>query len=132
MNRDPNTCLHLSVDIVTEIHAEAISRFGGSAGLRDLALLESAVAACQASFGGSSPFEDTVEVAAACLFYLCGNHAFVDGNKRMALGSCLVFLQLNGYTPAPDSEDWENLTLAVAAGVLARDEVTKTLRKLLK
>ena len=132
MNRNPNTCLHLSVDIVTEIHAEAISRFGGSEGLRDLALLESAVAAAQASFGGTSPFADTVEVAGAYLYYLCGNHAFVDGNKRVALGSCLVFLQLNGYTPAPDSEDWENLTLAVAAGVLSRDEVTATLRKLLK
>ena len=132
MNRNPNTCLHLSVEIVIEIHAEAISRFGGSDGLRDFALLESAVAACQASFGGASPFEDTIEIAAAYLYYLSGNHAFVDGNKRVALGSCLVILQLNGYTPAPDSEDWENLTLAVAAGVLGRDEVTKTLRKLVK
>ena len=132
MNRNPNTCLHLSVDIVIEIHAEAIGRFGGSEGLRDLALLESAVAAAQASFGGTSPFADTVEVAAAYLYYLCGNHPLVDGNKRVALGSCLVFLQLNGCTPTPDSEDWENLTLAVAAGVLARDEVTKTLRKLVK
>ena len=132
MNRNPNTCLHLSVEIVTEIHAEAISRFGGSDGLRDFALLESAVAAAQASFGGTSPFADTVEIAAAYLYYLCGNHPFVDGNKRVALGSCLVFLQLNGYSPAPDSEDWENLTLAVAAGVLSRDEVTAKLRKLVK
>lgn len=132
MNKNPNECLHLSVDTVIEIHAEAISQFGGSAGLRDLALLESAVAASQASFGGSSPFKDTLEVAGAYLYYLCSNHAFVDGNKRVALGSCLVFLQLNGYTPAPDGEDWENLTLAVAAGVLSRDEVTAKLRKLVK
>ena len=132
MNRNPNTCLHLSVEIVTEIHSEAISRFGGSDGLRDLTLLESAVAACQASFGGASPFKDTVEVAAAYLFYLCSNHPFVDGNKRIALGACLVFLQLNGYTPAPDSEEWETLTLAVAAGALSRDEVTAKLRKLVK
>ena len=132
MNRNPNTCLHLSVDIVIELHTEAISRFGGSAGLRDSALLESAVAAAQASLGGASPFKDTVEVAAAYLYYVCGNHPFVDGNKRAALGSCLVFLQLNGFTPAPDSEDWENLTLAVAAGALAREEVTAKLRKLLK
>ena len=131
MKSDANHCLHLTLEIVLEIHAEAISQFGGSHGLRDRALLESAIAAPQASFGGVSPFGDTVEVAAGYLFYLCSNHPFIDGNKRAALGACLVFLQLNGYTPAPDSDDWENLTLAVAAGALSRDEVTAKLRTLL-
>lgn len=130
MKSDPNQCLHLTVEIVEKIHAEAIAQFGGSDGLRDRAMLESAVAAPQASFGGTSPFIDTVEVAAAYLYYLCGNHPFVDGNKRVALGACLVFLRLNGYEPAPDSEEWETLTLAVAAGVLRRDEVTARLREL--
>ena len=124
-------CIHLTVEIVAEIHAEAITRFGGSEGLRDQALLESAVAAPQATFGGCSPYTDVVDVAAAYLFYLCGNHPFVDGNKRVALGSCLVFLQLNGLTPAPDSEEWETLTFAVAAGALSREEVTARLHKLL-
>ncbi len=131
MNEDPNNCLHLTVEIVEEIHAEAISRFGGSDGLRDRAMLESAVATPQASFGGTSPYSDVVEIAAAYLFYLCGNHPFVDGNKRVGLGACLVFLQLNGYRPAPDSEDWEALTLAVAAGSLTRAETTERLRALL-
>lgn len=132
MNSDANKCLHLTVDIVLEIHAEAISRFGGSDGMRDRALLESAVAAPQASFGGNSPYSDTVEVAAAYLYYLCSNHPFVDGNKRAALGSCLVFLQLNGYKPAPDGEEWETLTFAVASGQLSRDDTTKFLRRLVK
>lgn len=131
MNEDPNNCLHLTVEIVEEIHAEAISRFGGSDGLRDRAMLESAVATPQASFGGTSPYSDVVEIAAAYLFYLCGNHPFVDGNKRVGLGACLVFLRLNGYRPAPDSEDWEVLTLAVAAGSLTRAETTERLRALL-
>lgn len=130
MNTDANHCLHLTVEIVLEIHAEAITQFGGSTGLRDRALLESAIAAPQASFGGVSPLSDSVDVAAAYLFYLCSNHPFIDGNKRAALGACLVFLQLNGYTPAPDGDDWENLTLAVAAGKLSRDEVTARLRQL--
>lgn len=52
-------------------------------------------------------------------------------NKRVARGSCLIFLELNGYQPAPDSEDWEKLTRAVAAGILTREEITATLRKLL-
>lgn len=130
MKGSANHCLHLTMEIVLEIHAEAIAQFGGSDGLRDRALLESAIAAPQAIFGGESPFHDVIEVAAAYLFYLCSNHPFVDGNKRVALGSCLVFLQLNGLSPAPDADDWENLTLAVAAGVLSRDEVTARLRKL--
>ena len=126
--RTPNDCIHLTVEIVEEIHAEAISRFGGSEGLRDRALLESAVAAPQATFGGASPFRDVVEIAGVYLFYLCSNHPFIDGNKRVGLGACLVFLQLNGLTPAPDSEEWEALTLTVAASVLSRDEVTERLR----
>jgi len=130
MKTDAHHCLHLTIEIALEIHAEAIAQFGGSEGLRDRALLESAVAAPQASFGGVSPFSDTVDVTAAYLFYLCSNHPFIDGNKRAALGACLVFLQLNGYTPAPDGDEWENLTLAVAAGVFSRDEITTKLRKL--
>jgi len=132
MSRDPNQCLHLTVEIVEEIHAEAIAQFGGSAGLRDRAMLESAVAAPQASFGGVSPFEDSIDVAAAYLFYLCSNHPFIDGNKRAALGACLIFFQLNGHTPAPDGDEWETLTLAVAAGALGRDEVTRRLRALVE
>jgi death-on-curing protein len=122
----------LTIEIVLEIHSEAITQFGGSDGVRDRALLESAIAAPQASFGGESPFTDLVDIAAAYLYYLCSNHPFVDGNKRAALGACLVFLRLNGFTLAPDGEDWESLTLAVAAGVLSRAEVTLTLRKLIR
>lgn len=128
----PNDCFHLTVEIVEEIHAEAIARFGGSEGLRDLTLLESAVAAPQASFGGKSPYVDLVEIACSYLFYLCRNHPFIDGNKRAALGACLVFLRLNGIAPAPDGPAWEELTFGVASGKLDREQATKCLRKLLK
>ena len=124
-------CFHLTVAIVREIHAEALARFGGSEGVRELALLESAVAAPQASYGGKSVYADVTEMAAAYLFYLCRNHPFIDGNKRAALGACIVFLRLNGIEPKPDAPDWEELTLAVAASVLDRDETTARLRKLL-
>ncbi len=132
MKSAPGNCFHLSVEIVREIHAEAIAAFGGSDGIRDQALLESAVAAPQASFGGKSPYKDLIEVAAAYLFYLCRNHPFIDGNKRTALGACLVFLRLNGAKPAADCSDWEDLTLAVAASVIDRDETTEKLRALVK
>ncbi len=130
MIHDVHMCRHLTVEHVLEIHEAAISNFGGSDGLRDAALLESAVSATQASFGGISPFTDCIDVAAAYLYYLCSNHPFLDGNKRVALGACLVFLQLNGYSPAPDSEEWETLTLAVASGTFSRAETTQGLRAL--
>jgi death-on-curing protein len=117
--------------MVREIHAAAIARFGGSGGLREPALLESAVAAPQASFGGHSPYGDLVEVAASHLFYLCRNHPFVDGNQRTALGACLVFLRLNGITPRSDGPEWAELTLAVAAGELDRSQTTARLREIL-
>ena len=127
----PNNCFHLTVEIVREIHAEAIARFGGLAGVRETALLESAVAAPQASFGGQSPYRDLAEVAAAYLLYLCRNHPFMDGNKRTALGACLVFLRLNGIEPTADGPAWEDLTLAVPTGAMDRDEATRQLRRLL-
>ena len=132
MSTSPDACLHLTVDIVREIHAEAIAQFGGSDGLREVALLESAVAAPQATFGGKSLYADLVELAAAYLFYLCRNHPFVDGNKRAALGACLVFLRLNGVEPRADGPEWEKLTLAVADSVLDREAATAQLRRLLR
>ena len=131
MSSTPNNCFHLTVELVREIHAEAIARFGGSDGVRETALLESAVAAPQASFGGQSPYKDLAEEAAAYLFYLCRNHPFIDGNKRTALGACIVFLRLNGTEPKPDGPEWEDLALAVAASAIDRDEAIQRLRRLL-
>ena len=121
----------MTVEIVREIHAEAITKFGGSDGVRDSALLESAVAAPQASFGGKSPYRDLAEVAAAYLYYLCRNHPFINGNKWAAFGSCIVFLRLNGVEPRPDGPEWEELVLAIAADSLDREQATIRLRELL-
>jgi len=128
----PQDCIYLSVEIVREIHREVLIAFGGLDGVRDAGLLESAVAAPQASFGGESPFADAVEVAAAYLFYLCKNHPFIDGNKRTAMPAAIVFLRLNGFEPAKDGEAWEALVLDVAASKVDREGATKGLRKLLK
>ena len=131
MSATPNNCFHLTVEIVREIHAEAIAKFGGSDGVREMALLESAVAAPQATFGGQSPYKDLAEMAAAYLFYLCRNHPLIDGNKRAALGACIVFLRLNRIEPRADGLEWEELTLALAASEIDRDETTARLRRLL-
>jgi death-on-curing protein len=128
----PEDCVHLSVEIVREIHAEALRKFGGSDGVRDENLLASAVLTPQSSFGGKSPYADLVEIAGAYLFYLCGNHPFIDGNKRTTMMAAIVFLRLNEIEPARDSDEWERLVLDVASSKLDRDETTRRLRKLVK
>lgn len=128
--------LHLSAEAVKAIHDEVLAAHGGSPGLRDTALLESAVAAPQATYGGAPLLKDTVEIAAAYLFYLCSNHPFVDGNKRTALAACLVFLEANGRLPdagmpGREMDAWEALVLDVAASRVDRDAATRRLRSLL-
>ena len=132
MKPTPDDCVHLTVEIVLEIHSQALKNFGGSPGIRDEGLLASAVFAPQSTFGGKSPFADIIEVAAAYLFYLCGNHPFVDGNKRTAMAAAIVFLRLNGIETKPDSANWEKLVLNVAAGRIDRAVATARLRKLVR
>jgi len=90
---------HLTVEAVKAIHREVLAAHGGAAGIRDETLLESAVAAPQASMMGQPLISDPLEIAAAYLFYICRNHPFLDGNKRTALAACLVFLEENGLLP---------------------------------
>ena len=125
---------HPTVEAVKAIHAEVLAAHGGGAGLREEALLESAVAAPQATMAGEPLFADPLEIAAAYLFYLCRNHPFVDGNKRTALATCLVFLSGNDLLPDEklDVDAWEALTLDVAASRLDREQTTDRLRKLLR
>lgn len=122
------------VSAAKAIHTEVLIAHGGKRGMRDQALLESAVAAPQATMSGKPILSDPVDIAAAYLFYLCRNHAFVDGNKRTALAACLVFLESNDLLPhdALPVADWESLIVDIAAGRVDRVEATARLRKLLR
>ena len=126
--------LHLTVSAVRAIHVEVLKAHGGADGIRDVALLESAVAAPKASFGGRSVMGDPVEIAAAYLFYLCNDHPFVDGNKRVALASCLVFLKQNDMLATEElpASAWEAFVLDVAASRLDRQATAVRLRELLE
>ena len=124
--------IHVSKEQALKVHEAVLAKDGGSAGIRDINLLESALAAPRATFGGQSIMTDPAEVAAAYLYYLCNNHAFVDGNKRVALTVCLVFLRLNGIGTQPDGPKWETLVLDVAASVIDRPTTTERLRSLLQ
>jgi death on curing protein len=125
---------YLTVAAVKAIHRQVLAAHGGAAGIREETLLESAVAAPQASMMGQPLISDSIEIAAAYLFYICRNHPFVDGNKRTALAACLVFLEENQLLPGAKlpTNDWEMFVLDVAASKLDRTTTTRRLRKLLK
>jgi death on curing protein len=125
---------HLTVEAVKAIHREVLTAHGGASGIRDERLLESAVAAPQATMMGQPLISDPIEIAAAYLFYICRNHPFLDGNKRAALAACLVFLEENDLLLGAKLpvDDWEEFVLDVAASKIDREMTTARLRKLLK
>jgi death on curing protein len=110
----------LSLDEVLEIHAQQIERYGGSAGLRDAAGLESAIATPQATFGGEFLHPSIPAMAAAYLFHLCQNHPFIDGNKRVGANAAITFLLMNNWEPTFNEEELVDLVLSVASGGLRK------------
>src|SRR5262249_6669623 len=113
-----------------EIHAGQLAEHGGSEGLRDKGLLQSAVAQPMATFGGQFLNEDIFIMAAALLISLVKNHPFVDGNKRTALLAALTFLDLNGHPIESPSPLLESMTLDAAAGCLDKHTVAEMFRSL--
>ncbi|MEM6796754.1 MAG: type II toxin-antitoxin system death-on-curing family toxin [Acidobacteriota bacterium] len=114
----------LGLDEVLALHEDQIQRYGGSPGLRDLGLLSSAVALPKATFDGEFLHEDVFAMSAAYLYHLAKNHPFVDGNKRIALATCLAFLWINGYRLEAEEDALVDLVLAVASGSASKAEVT--------
>jgi death-on-curing protein len=120
----------LTLEDVLDIHTQQLARFGGGEGMRDLGLLESALAQPQATFGGEYVHQSLWEMAAAYLFHIVSNHPFIDGNKRVGLLAALVFLELNGTTLTQGSEELYELTMTVAAGRMTKAEVTVALMRI--
>jgi death on curing protein len=119
----------LTMNEVLYFHRAQIDLFGGSMGVRDPGLLESALAQPSASFREEYLHKGLFEMAAAYLFHIVQNHPFVDGNKRVGLESALAFLALNGVeTDAPDDE-LESLVLAVASSQADKAEAADFLKK---
>ena len=118
----------LSVDDVLAIQEDTIRHEGGLAGLRDPGLLESAVTMPRQSIGGEYLHPDLAAMAAAYLYHIAQNHPFHDGNKRAGAMAALVFLHVNGAKALPDPEDMEEATVRVAAGEMAKAELTAWFR----
>lgn len=108
--------IFLTLDEVIAIHRDQIERYGGSPGIRDIELLKSAVAMPFAGYGGDYLHADIYEMAAAYLFHILRNHAFVDGNKRTGVVSALVFLMMNGIELNASEGKLEAMVRSVAEG----------------
>lgn len=115
----------LTLDEVPEIHRQQIKRYGGSAGVRDAAGLESAVAMPQATFDGEY-LHTIVPAMAAYLFQLCQNHPFVDGNKRVGANAAIAFLLMDGCEPTFDEDELVDVVLRVATGKLTKADLSGT------
>jgi death-on-curing protein len=114
----------LSLADVLELHRDRIEKYGGSHGVRDLGLLDSALAAPRATFGGDYLHEDIVSMAAAYLYHIVMNHPFIDGNKRAGLAAAIAFLNLNGYVLVADPDELTDIVLAMAEGKADKEIIT--------
>ena len=108
---------------IVAIHADQIERYGGTPGIRDVGLLQSAVAVPRSTFAGRLLHEDLCEMAAAYLFHIIRNHPFLDGNKRTGLVAAVVFLAMNGVDIKVGERGIERIVRAVAEGKAGKAEV---------
>jgi death-on-curing protein len=105
------------------IHERAIQESGGSFGVRDLGLVESATAQPSQQAFGVELYPTMAEKASALGFALIQNHAFVDGNKRVGYQAMFIFLQINGFEIIADDDEAEAFVLKIAASEASRDEL---------
>lgn len=115
---------------VLAIHDEQIAEHGGIGGSRDLAVVESAVARPRNLLAYGNP--DAAALAAAYAFGLCGNHGFLDGNKRTAYVVAEVFLDLNGYAMDASDEAVVHTMMAVASGVMREEQLANWFRNFVR
>jgi len=123
MARPPNW---LTYDQVIAIHSRQLRRFGGAAGLRDDGLLRSAIERPLNKWHYEQA--KLPELAAAYAFGLAKNHAFVDGNKRIAFMSMMIFLRKNGVRFAPEQAHATKIILSLAAGEVSEESLARWIR----
>jgi death on curing protein len=116
----------LTYEQVIAIHSRQLRRFGGAAGLRDDGLLRSAIERPINKWH----YEQAAlaDLAAACAFGLAKNHAFVDGNKRIAFMSMMIFLRKNDVRFAPDQAQATRMILSLAAGEVSEESLARWIR----
>jgi len=122
--------LFLDIDRVLQTHRSLIEHYGGAEGIRDVGLLQSAIAMPQASFSGELLHKDLFEMAAAYLYHIVQNHPFLDGNKRTGAATAIIFLTINDIELEADEEGLVEITLAVAEGKADKQQIAEFFRKI--
>jgi death-on-curing protein len=112
----------LTLDEVLALHADQIERYGGRPGIRDVGLLQSALATPSHTFASTFLHGSLAEMAAAYLFHLIKNHPFIDGNTRVGLIAALAFLGMNGREVAAGPDELVELVMGTAAGRIGKAE----------
>ena len=120
---------YLTPEQVLFIHYRIIEETGGSHGIRDISLLQSAVARPESSFDGKDLYTDLVTKAASLMHSIIKNHPFVDGNKRTAITSALIFLLRNGLRVTASNRELELFTLSVASKDVELTEIAGWFKK---
>jgi death-on-curing protein len=110
--------------VALEIHGRQIARYGGSDGVRDLSLLDSALNRPRNLFHYEGPVS-LPRLAASYCFGISRNHPFIDGNKRVSFVVASVFMLLNGFNVTASENDVVSTMLAVASGNMAEDALTE-------
>jgi death-on-curing protein len=119
--------IYLTVEQVLFLQMRLVQETGGTHGIRDLPLLQSAVARPQATFQGEDLYPAVHAKAAALMHFLIENHPMVDGNKRLGAASVGIFLQLDKWRLTATNVELEEFTLRVARGGVDADEIAKWL-----
>lgn len=115
---------------ILNIHQNQLELYGGEPGIRDINLISSALSVVEATFDKKYLHKDVFEMAAAYIFHLCQNHPFIDGNKRTALASGLVFLDINGIEINDPQGKLYCLVMDTAKGKLNKNDIVKVLKNL--
>lgn len=115
-------------DFAIAVHKRQLAEHGGVDGVRDMGLLDSALARPRQQFAYSDPTPDTASLAASYAFGIARNHPFLDGNKRTAAVVCESFIEMNGYLLDADDLTLYPIFLRLAEGSLSEDELTAWLR----
>lgn len=114
-------------NVVIHVHEESISMFGGAPGIRDSGLLEASLARPKNKFLYDKA--DIFQLSSSYGYAFSKNHPFVDGNKRMSLITCSLFLQLNGYKLEASRKEKVEVFLKLAEGLIEEEELTRWIRK---
>lgn len=118
----------LGLDELVAIHRDQIERYGGTPGVRDFRLLQSAASMPAATFSDEFLHSDLCEMAAAYLFHITQNHPFIDGNKRVGAVAADVFLALNGVKLSAGEAEYEELVWSVARGEMSKSAIAEFFR----